>query len=66
MYKTGYVTQTVNTKGDNIFSASRQAKINETFEGIKKNFTKVNILFVVDGSQRQFMKTIKKSSAIKS
>ncbi len=58
IYKTGYVTQTVNSQGKDIFSASRQAKINETFEGIKKNFTKVNILFVIDGSQRQFMKTV--------
>ena len=61
IYKTGFVTQTVDKNGRTIFSANKQANINEQFEEIKKNFKKVNILFLIDGSQRAFMKTVAQS-----
>ena len=58
IYKTGYVTQTMNRQGKRIFSASKQAEINEDFENIKKSLLQVNIVFVVDGSQRNVMKSM--------
>jgi hypothetical protein len=61
IYKTGYVTQTVDKNGKTIFSANKQAVINEQFEEIKKSFKKINILFLIDGSQRNSMKIISKA-----
>ncbi len=58
IYKTGYVTNTVDKNGSNVFTASRQAKYNELYEDLQKKKENINIVFVLDGSNRNFFKTI--------
>jgi len=58
IFKTGYVTNTVDVNGNKIFSANTQARYNELYEDAKKAKESVNIVFVLDGSQKSFFKNI--------
>ncbi|HKR07425.1 MAG TPA: type VI secretion system protein TssR domain-containing protein [Bacteroidia bacterium] len=61
VFKTGYVTNTINSKGYNVFTAMTTAKLTQQFEGIKSNKEKANIVFVLDGANRSFYKTLAKA-----
>lgn len=58
IYKTGYVTNTVDKNGSNVFTANRQARYNELYEDLQKKKENINIVFVLDGANRNFFKTI--------
>lgn len=58
IYKTGYVTNTINDKGVSVFTARKQAALNGIYESIKQNKQNVQIVFVLDGSLRNTFRTV--------
>lgn len=52
IFKTGYVTNTLNKDGVSIFNSARQAEFNKKFSDRKKEARKVNVVFVIDGYYR--------------
>ncbi len=58
VFRTGYVTNTVDKNGKNIFSALTGAELTGKFENIKNQKEKVNIVFVIDGAEKSFNKTL--------
>ncbi len=61
IYKTGYVTDTKSKEGKTIFKARDQAGYNQEYEELSKQKTKINIVFVLDGNSREYMKTMSKA-----
>lgn len=61
IFKTGYVTNTVNKNGESVFTARKQASLNAIYEDIKKGLHDVNIIFVMDGNYKPFFKTVASS-----
>jgi len=60
VFKTGYVTNTVDKSGNNIFTAHQKAKIDEKFETFKKKKENVNFIFLLDGIGEGFYESTKK------
>ncbi len=58
VFRTGYVTDTRNKQGKNIFTALSTAELTKNWETIKNQKEKINLLFVLDGANRNFYKTL--------
>lgn len=58
IYKTGYITNTVNERGESVFTVRKQAELNAKYELMRRNKQNVNIVFVVDGANRKLIRTI--------
>jgi hypothetical protein len=60
IFKTGYVTNTTDAKGNSIFNNYEKATFDQKFELLKKQKEKVNIIFAIDGNAlKNFAKAIK-------
>ncbi|MFN7846389.1 MAG: type VI secretion system protein TssR domain-containing protein [Bacteroidota bacterium] len=60
IFKTGYVTNTMDSKGKSIFNNYQKAEFDEKFEILKKQRERVNIIFAIDGNAvRNFSDAIK-------
>ncbi len=58
VFKTGYVTNIVDRNGRNVFTAMQGADQNRTFEKVKNEKEKINIVFVYDGADRNSYKSL--------
>lgn len=58
IFKTGYVTQTMDESGRKIFNPRDQAKYNKVYQEIEEQKKKINIIFVLDGNSRGFIEKL--------
>ena len=61
VFKTGYITNIVDGQGTNVFSAVKGAEIDSTGNDIINNKRKINVVFVLDGAERGFYRTLAKA-----
>lgn len=52
IFKTGYITNTIDNKGNNIFSSRKTAELKKKFRELAEKNNHVKIVFVLDGAYR--------------
>lgn len=57
IYKTGYITNTIDNKGNSIFNVLDQAVLDQKNASGEDDFEHVNMFFVFDGSNRSMLAT---------
>jgi hypothetical protein len=58
IYKTGYITDTKSKNNKTVFRSREQATYNQNYENSARQKQKINIVFVLDGNSRDYIKSV--------